>query len=99
MCPETRTFCGISSAYSTLLKSVCTVRAGSRTGVSARVRPSVPMRLGEAVAQFVVGEQGGAAVGVVDGRDLEVEAFRGVIDRHRGLLGGLRRLVSWSGDA
>ena len=68
-------------------------RAGSRTGVSARVRSSVPMRLGEAVAQFVVGEQGGAAVGVVDGRDLEVEAFRGVIDRHRGLLGGLRRLA------
>jgi len=46
--------------------------------VSARVRSSVPMRLGEAVAQFVVGEQGGAAVGVVDGRDLEVRAFRGL---------------------
>ena len=34
------------------------------------------MRLGEPVAQFVVGEQGRAAVGVVDDRDLEVRAFR-----------------------
>jgi hypothetical protein len=31
--------------------------------------------LGEAVAQFVVGEEGGAAIGVVNDRDLEVPAF------------------------
>ena len=35
--------------------------------------------LGEPVAQFVVGEQGRAAVGVVDDRNLEVGAFGALV--------------------
>jgi hypothetical protein len=56
---------------------VWTVRAGSRAGVSARVPLIGADARGEPVAEVVVGEQGRAAVRVVDDRDFEAIGHQG----------------------